>query len=80
MEEILTKLNKLIKNEHGSKVTIDSMWADAKVDSFGTTVIFLDLDEEYKCFDKEWFDTTLRSGREKLTIKDIVERIQHESA
>ena len=76
MEEILTKLNNLIKNEHGSKVTIDSMWIDANVDSFGTTVVFLDMDDKYKCYSNEWFRSV---DWEKMSIKAIVEKALNES-
>lgn len=80
MEEILNKLNKLIRGEHGSRVAIDSMWIDAGVDSLGTTLIFLDLDEEYGCFGKEWFNAMTKEDWEQLTVRAIVERIQNESA
>lgn len=79
MDEILDTLNKLIRDEHGSRVAIDSMWVDAQVDSLGTTLIFLDLDEKYGCFNKEWFNSMTKESWEQLTICDIIERVTNAS-
>lgn len=78
MEEVLKFLNAKIREEHGNFVTMDSLWPDAGVDSFGTTMVFCDMDERYKCFDKGWF--TANTGKwETLTVQEIVERVTDES-
>jgi hypothetical protein len=74
--EVLEFLNKKIREEHGNKVTIESKWTDAGIDSFGSTMVLCDMDAEYGCFDKEWFNTT---DFYTLTIQDIVERVINES-
>lgn len=74
--KVLDFLNQRIREEHGNRVSIDSKWTDAEVDSFGTTVIFLDMDEKYGCFSKEWF---IKVTWADLTIRDIVERVKNES-
>jgi hypothetical protein len=77
MEEILLFLNKRIREEHGNRVTIDSLWKDSAVDSFGTTMVFSDMDEQYKCFSNGWFRSI--DYWDTLTIREIVERAMNES-
>lgn len=86
--DVLNFLNQRIREEHGNRVNIDSKWIDAEVDSFGTTVIFLDMDEKYGCFNKEWFSNVVWVDEldpegnvlaHGLTIRDIVERVKNES-
>jgi hypothetical protein len=67
----LKQLNKLIKDEHGNPVTLDNLWSEAGIDSFGTTMVLCDMDGIYGCFDKEWLNAV---DWEILTIRDIVER------
>ncbi len=77
MEEILLFLNKRIREEHGNIVIIDNLWKDSAVDSFGTTMIFFDMDEQYKCFSNDWFRSI--DYWDTLTIREIVERAMNES-
>lgn len=76
MENILDNLNELIRQEHGNKVTLSDMWVDANVDSFGTTVVFLDMDDKYGCFSNEWFRSV---DWTEISIKTIVEKALNES-
>ena len=78
MNEILDFLNKKIREEHGNRVSIDSMWVDAEVDSFGTTMVFLEMEDKYGCFPKEWFNANMGKWNE-LTVREIVERVVNES-
>lgn len=76
-QDILDFLNSKIREEHGNRVNMESKWMDAGVDSFGTTMVFLDMDEKYGCFSKEWFSTHV--GRwDQLTVREIVERVINE--
>lgn len=75
-KDILDFLNKQIRAEHGASVTINSMWSDANVDSFGTTVVFLEMEEKYGIFDRDWFSTT---NFATLTVRDVVEKVVNES-
>lgn len=76
-QSVLNFFNTLIRGEHGNRVTMESKWIDSGVDSFGTTMIFSDLDEKYKCFPKEWFHEHI--GRwNQLTVREIVERVINE--
>lgn len=76
MNEILDFINQRIKDEHGTLVTIDSLWTDANIDSFGSTMVLCDMDEKYDCFNREWLSTV---NFQELTIKDLVERALNES-
>lgn len=88
-EQILEQLNKYVRAEHGNRLSIESKWQDAEVDSFGATVVFLEMDEKYECFNNEWFmsvrhwrDEVDQHGNvinEGLTVKEIVERVINES-
>lgn len=79
MEEVLEFLNSRIREEHGNRVTLDNVWPDAEVDSFGTTVVFLDMDEKYGCFSNTWFRSLTKEQWGMLTIREIVERAVNES-
>lgn len=78
MEEVLAFLNKKIREEHGNRVSMESKWIDAEVDSFGTTMVFLEMEEKYGCFPKEWFNDNMGKWNE-LTVREIVERVVNES-
>ena len=70
-EEALAFLNKRIREEHGNPVKIDNLFIDSQVDSFGMTVIFLDMDDKYHCFNNEWFKTV---DWKSTTVESIVKR------
>lgn len=74
--EALEFLNEKIREEHGNKVTIESKWTDTGLDSFGTTMVLADMDNEYGCFPKEWFTTV---DWEALKVSDILDKVQNES-
>lgn len=74
--EVLAFLNSKIREEHGSTVTILSKWTDANVDSFGSTMVFCDMDEKYECFDRNWLS---EQNWTELTVESIVTRVINES-
>ena len=43
--EILDTMNSIIREEKGTRVTIDNSLRDADLDSFGITMLFFELDE-----------------------------------
>ncbi len=76
MEETLEVINGLIREEKGNRVTLDSTLLDADMDSFGITMLFLDLDDKYDYFkdipaDVDPF-TTINYG--EITIQEIVDQ------
>ena len=48
--EILDTMNSIIREEKGTRVTIDDSLRDADLDSFGITMLFFELDEKYEYF------------------------------
>lgn len=78
-QDVLDFLNSKIREEHGSRVTMESKWSDAEVDSFGTTMVFLEMDERYKKFSNDWFRSLTYEDWKNMTIRYIVERALDES-
>lgn len=76
MNEILDFLNTKIREEHGNRVTLDSKWTDAELDSFGTVMVLADMDNEYECFNREWMASI---DFTTLTVLEVVERAINES-
>ena len=77
-QDILDTLNKAIREEHGTRVNIESLWPDAEVDSFGTNMVFMEMDEKYGCFNNEWFLGRTKEEWMVLPIREIVERVMNE--
>jgi len=75
-ESILAEINKLIRTEHGTKVSIDSLLKDSGMDSFGFSMVIMELDNKYGCFDNEWFDSNVDDN---LTVRTLVERVLNAS-
>lgn len=74
-EEVLECLNKLIREEKGNRVTEDSTWLDASVDSFGSAVVFMGLDSKYDYFRKGKYgdDPFKEIPYATLTVKEIID-------
>ena len=78
MDEVLEFLNKVIRAEKGNRVTIDSMFKDAELDSFGTVMVLLEMDKKYEYLSKCKYanigdDIFSNIPYETLTILEIVE-------
>ena len=73
--DVLEQLNTEIRAEKGNRVTEDSMFTDAGLDSFGTTLVFLALDNTYGYFDKCGYkeDQFKQIPYSTLTVKEIVD-------
>lgn len=41
--DILNHINKIIKQEHGTRVELDNLLIDSEIDSFGYAILFLEL-------------------------------------
>lgn len=74
-EEVLEYLNKLIREEKGNRVTEESTWLDASVDSFGNAIIFIALDGKYNYFHKCGYgeDPFKEIPYKTLTVKAIID-------
>jgi len=47
---VMGELNKLIRSEAGKRVSIDQRFIESELDSFGITVVLMELDDKYKIF------------------------------
>lgn len=73
-EQILKSINTVIREEKGTRVTLDSTLRDANLDSFGITMLFITLDDLYKYFTKGKYgdDPFSEIPYDTITIKEIV--------
>ena len=74
-DEILEYFNKLIREEKGNRLSIDSRWKDADVDSFGTVIVFMEMDTKYGYFTKAGLgDNPFKEiPYDTITAREIVE-------
>lgn len=75
MEEVLSIINDIIREEKGTRVTLESSLRDAALDSFGITMLFIALEDEYQYFSKAGIeeDPFKMIPYDTITIKEIVE-------
>lgn len=75
-QEILNRLNEIIVEEKGMRVTMNSKWTDTDLDSLGTVITIAVLESDYPLFYDVPVDadalTTL--DFETLTIRDLVNK------
>ena len=73
-DEVLDFINKIIREERGNRVTIDSKLQDANLDSFGVTMLFMNLDNKYNYFIKgKYGDNPFEEiDYKNITIKEII--------
>lgn len=74
--EVLDKINEIIREEKGNRVTINDTLVDASLDSFGITVLFIALDDEYGYFKDipEGEDVFATIPYATITIREIVSK------
>ena len=75
MDEVLTVINEIVREEKGTRVTIGSLLRDAELDSFGITMLFIALEDEYGYFAKAGIeeDPFKMIAYDTITIREIVE-------
>jgi acyl carrier protein len=75
-EEAVTFINDKVREEHGMPMRTDgSKLVETGIDSFGTVMILLELENEYGVYSKEELKTV---AVEELTLGDMVNRILNE--
>ena len=74
--EVLAFINGVIKTENGRRVTIESLVRDADLDSFGHTVLFLELDSKYGYFDDVPKGQDVFEGIdwENITVREVLNK------
>ena len=75
-EDIVVFLNKTIREEHGMPLVNGSdKLVETGVDSFGTIMVILALEDKYGVYAKDELTTVVVEG---LTLDDIVNRVLDE--
>ena len=74
-EQILEFMNELIINNQGQVSTEDTIVRESGIDSFGFALVFLELDDEYGCFDNEYTNQITDKQAATMTIKDIIDKV-----
>jgi hypothetical protein len=72
--QILETINDVVREEKGKRVDINSTLRDAELDSFGITMLFIQLDDKYQYFTKAGLGDDPFSNIEydTITIAEIV--------
>ena len=80
-QDIIDYMNNIIREEKGSRVTINSSLRDADLDSFGITMLFIALDDEYQYFTKGQYSDNpfCEISYDTIMISDIVETCKLET-
>lgn len=77
MEEIQEFVNEILENENAKPLqNLDDLLIDSELDSFGYAILWIELQEKYKCFSVEYVNEI---DYEVYTLRDLVERIQNGS-
>jgi len=72
-QEILEFINKVIEEEHGTKVAEDQLLIDCGIDSFGYAILWTSVEAEYECnLSKEVMSTVDYST---LTVRDMIDMV-----
>lgn len=76
-EEIITFINRVVRAEHGMPMkNDDDKLVETGCDSFGITMILLELDNEYGVYTRDELKNIVI---QELTLGTIVERVQNET-
>lgn len=71
--DILSHINKIIKQEHGTRVELDNLLIDSGIDSFGYAIFFLELEDKYNIeFTPEYVKDI---DYKKFKVSDLIEHI-----
>lgn len=69
----LDRINEVIVDEKGQKVSMDSMFTDADLDSLGTLITLITLASEFDIFDPNDMESDISNiDFTTFTIKDLV--------
>lgn len=74
-QPILDFITNIIEEQGGNVSDESTKIYDTGIDSFSIAVLYLELDEEYECFDSSYNSNTPRQELEFDTIGDLVDRV-----
>lgn len=70
--ELLMELNELIESENGNHIDEYTKIVDSGIDSFGITMVFIEIEKKYNIYSKEEFKTI---PFDTITPKEVIDRI-----
>lgn len=75
--EVKDFVNKVIKREHGKEIDYDDLLTASEIDSFGYAVLWMELEDKYKCFKIAEREIDYKTYK----LRDVVEAVKasHES-
>jgi acyl carrier protein len=71
--ENLNFINKILVIENAKAIQEDNLLIDSELDSFGYAILFIEIDEKFNCFDKEYLNSI---DYKTYTMKDLLNRIE----
>lgn len=72
--EIKKFINTILENENAKAINEDDLLIASELDSFGYAILFIELDEKYNCFDKEYINNI---NYKTITLRDLCDRIEN---
>jgi len=75
-EEVLGFINDIIVDNQGEISSEDTVVRESGIDSFGFAVLFLELDDEYDCFDNKYTSSLSSEFTESMTIGFLIDRVE----
>lgn len=74
MEDIKQKVNEILESENAIPLEDEnSLLTESELDSFGYAVLWIELNEEYECFDVEYVNSI---NYEEYRLKDLIQRVK----
>lgn len=71
-EKILEYINTALEEEHGEPIGYENTLISSGVDSFGLTMVLVNIDHKYNIYPKEVFSTL---NFAEVTANDVIERV-----
>lgn len=77
MKDIIEKVNEILVSENAKSLEDENdLLIDSELDSFGYAILWIELNEEYKCFPVEYVNEI---DYDSYKLKDLIQRIQNEN-
>ncbi|MFY9075345.1 hypothetical protein OZZ08_10300 [Malaciobacter mytili] len=75
MKDIIEKVNEILVSENAKSLEDENdLLIDSELDSFGYAILWIELNEEYKCFPVEYVNEI---DYDSYKLKDLIQRIQN---
>lgn len=75
MKDIIEKVNEILVSENAKSLEDENdLLIDSELDSFGYAILWIELNEEYKCFPVEYVNEI---DYDSYKLKDLIKRIEN---